>query len=350
QIYFSAQDQGYINMWSVSFTGKLQPEFVSNFITDFKVLRRGHMVILDQTIAKPQELYFHNGKKVPRGKLGRVRAGKAVPLSANNTLLLSDIAMGETRSLWVKGDKGDKVHSLILTPPNFDKTKKYPVVFLIHGGPQGAFGYDFHPRWNSQLFAAPGYVVVMPNFHGSTGYGQKFQDAIRGNWGGSPYIDVMNVFDAVEKLPYVDKTRIGAAGASYGGYLVDWIGTKNNRFKCLISHSGVYNIVSMYGSTEELWFPEWENLGTPWENPEMYKKHSPHYYVKNWKTPTLIVHGALDFRVTIDQSMQLFTSLQRLGVPSQFLYFPDEDHFVFKPKNRIKWWATVHTWLKSYLK
>jgi dipeptidyl aminopeptidase/acylaminoacyl peptidase len=348
-IYFTAQDQGYVNMFKVSFKGKVSREFTKHFITDFKVLSRNKVIILNQTIKKPAELYLHKGKRVRKGKI-KIRDNKLVVLTDKNELLLSDIEMNDAEEIWVKGALGDKVHTLILKPPFFKKGKKYPVIFLIHGGPQGAFGRDFHPRWNSQLFAAPGYVVVMPNFHGSTGYGMKFQDAIRGNWGSHPYKDVMAVFEAVKKLPYVNPNKIGAAGASYGGYLIDWIATKNNKFKCLVTHSGVYNLASMYGSTEELWFPEWENLGTPWNNPKMYKKWSPHNYVKNWKTPTLIVHGAKDFRVTEDQSMQLFTALQRLKVPSKFLYFPTENHFVFKPINRKLWWKTVHAWFKQYLK
>lgn len=357
RIYFTTQEKGRINMYSTDFRGTIRPEFKNTFITDFIVMSRKKLLILNQTIRYPQELYLHDGKtikdpdcKVVAGKCPAIRDNsKLVEVSAINKELMAPLKMNDAEEMWVNGSGGDKVHVLILKPPSFDSKKRYPVVFLIHGGPQGAFGYDFHPRWNSQLFASPGYVVVMVNFHGSTGYGMKFQDAIRGDWGGGPYKDIMAAFDEVSKLSYIDKNRIGAAGASYGGYMINWIGTKNNKFKCLISHSGVFNIESMYGSTEELWFPEWENKGTPWENRETYRKWSPHQYVQNWKTPTLVVHGAKDFRVTIDQGMQLFTSLQRLGVPSKFLYFPNEDHFVFQPANRILWWNTVHKWLAKYL-
>ncbi|MBN2725599.1 MAG: S9 family peptidase [Deltaproteobacteria bacterium] len=349
RIYFTTQEKGHINMYSVNFKGKIRPEFKNTFITDFKILSRGKIFIINQTISTPPEIFFHRGEKIKvEGK--RIRDNsKLSPISKINDKTLNNIPMGKVEELWVKGSNGDQVHSLILYPPHFKKGNKYPVVFLIHGGPQGAFGYDFHPRWNSQLFAAPGYVVVMVNFHGSTGYGIKFQDAIRGDWGGGPYKDIMAVLDVVEKKDWAVKGNICAAGASYGGYMINWIGTQNTRFKCLISHSGVFNIESMYGSTEELWFPEWENKGTPWENRKTYQKWSPHQYVKNWKTPTLVVHGAKDFRVTVDQGYQLFTSLQRLGVKSKFLYFPTEDHFVFKPANRLIWWNNVHTWLKTYL-
>jgi dipeptidyl aminopeptidase/acylaminoacyl peptidase len=224
------------------------------------------------------------------------------------------------------------------------------VVVILHGGLQGMNGDEWHPRWNAQLFAAPGYVVLQPNFHGSVGYGQKFTDAIQGDWGGKPYEDVLKAVDAaVAKLPYVDKGRICAVGASYGGYLVNWIGTQTTRFRCLISHAGVFDLRSKFGTTEELWFPEREFKGTPWSNPEMYRKWSPSTHVAQWKTPTLVVHGEHDYRVTIGQGMQLFTSLQRLGVPSRFLYFPDEFHFVTKPQNRMLWWRTVHEWLARYL-
>ena len=349
QIFFVASEQGYEKMFRVNFTGQIHKDLDRAFVTDFVPLKNFQMVLVNQTISRPPELFFHGGKYASANP-DALRDPTLTPISRVNDAALELITMGETEDLWFKGARGDQVHALILKPPAFSASKKYPVVFLLHGGPQGSFGYDFHPRWNSQMFAAPGYVVVMPNFHGSSGYGQKFQDSIQGDWGGGPYQDVMAALKEVRKLSYVDPKRIGAAGASYGGYLIDWIGGQTREFSCLISHSGVFNIESMYGSTEELWFPERENLGAPWQNRKMYQKWSPHQYVGNWKTPTLVVHGAMDFRVTVDQSMQLFTSLQRLGVPSKFLYFPDEDHFVFKPQNRILWWNTVWQFLGSYLK
>ncbi|PKN45072.1 MAG: S9 family peptidase [Deltaproteobacteria bacterium HGW-Deltaproteobacteria-17] len=348
-IFFSAAEQGHEKMFRVNFSAQLYKDLDGVFVTDFVPLKNFRMILVNQTISTPPEIFFHGGKYASANP-DALRDPALTPVSRVNDTLLAPIEMGRTEDLWFKGARGDQVHALILKPPAFSAAKKYPVVFLLHGGPQGSFGYDFHPRWNSQMFAAPGYVVVMPNFHGSNGYGQKFQDSIQGDWGGGPYQDVMAALKEVRKLPYVDPKRIGAAGASYGGYLINWIGGQNNEFLALVSHSGVFNIESMYGSTEELWFPERENLGAPWQNRKMYQKWSPHQFVGRWKTPTLVVHGAMDFRVTVDQGMQLFTSLQRLGVPSKFLYFPDEDHFVFKPQNRILWWNTVWQFLGSYLK
>jgi dipeptidyl aminopeptidase/acylaminoacyl peptidase len=222
---------------------------------------------------------------------------------------------------------------------------------LIHGGPQGAFGDEFHYRWNVQMFASPGYVVMMVNFTGSTGYGQAFTDAISGDWGGAPYEDIMRGLDYfVANYDFVDPERIGAAGASYGGYMIDWIEGHTDRFRCLVSHAGVYDLESMYGATEELWFPEWEFGGPPWESLETYEKFSPHRYVEAFTTPCLVVVGERDFRVPYTQGLEFFTALQRRGVPSKLLVYPDEDHFVRKPKNADLWWTTLHEWFAQYLR
>lgn len=349
-IFFVAAEKGYENVFRVNFSGQVYKDLDRVFVTALLPLTNYRFVVLNQSITRPAEVFVHLGKYLSSAPDALRDPSALMPVSKINDAHLADIEMGTTEDFWFAGAGGDTVHALILKPPAFDPARKYPVVFLLHGGPQGSFGYDFHPRWNAQMFAAPGYVVVMVNFHGSNGYGQKFQDSIQGDWGGKPYQDVMIALREIRKLPYVDPKRIGAAGASYGGYLINWIGTQTQEFACLISHSGVFNLESMYGSTEELWFPEHENLGTPWQNRKLYQKWSPHMYVGKWKTPTLVVHGANDFRVPVEQGMQLFTSLQRLGVPSKFLYFPDEDHFVFKPQNRILWWNTVWKWLSTYLK
>jgi len=350
QIFFVAAEKGYENVFRVNFSGQVYKDLDRVFVTSLIALRDFRLVMLHQTLTRPAEVFVHNGKYLSSAPDALRDPAGLKPISKANDAHLSGIEMGTAEDLWFAGAGGDTVHAIILKPPAFDPARKYPVVFLLHGGPQGSFGYDFHPRWNAQMFVAPGYVAVMVNFHGSNGYGQKFQDSIQGDWGGKPYQDVMIALREIRKLPYVDPKRIGAAGASYGGYLINWIGTQTQEFACLISHSGVFNLESMYGSTEELWFPEHENRGTPWQNRKLYQKWSPHMYVGQWKTPTLVVHGANDFRVPVEQGMQLFTSLQRLGVPSKFLYFPDEDHFVFKPQNRILWWNTVWEWLGTYLK
>ncbi|MFQ5776758.1 MAG: S9 family peptidase [Terriglobia bacterium] len=278
------------------------------------------------------------------------RTGKANQVSHINDERLAELEMNPGESFTVEGAEGATVQSWLLKPPGFDPAKKYPVLVLIHGGPQGTWMDGFHYRWNAELFAAPGYVVVMPNPRGSPGWGQRFVDEISADWGGKVYMDIMKVVDHVETLPFVDKTRICAGGGSYGGYMADWILGHTDRFRCLFSHSGVYNLTSEYGATEELWFPEWEFRGTPWTNKEMYERWSPHNYAAHFKTPTLVIHGALDYRVPLEQSLELFTALQRQGVPSKFLYFPDEGHWIMKPLNAELWNQTVHEWLAEYLK
>lgn len=269
-------------------------------------------------------------------------------LSFINKQLLDQIQFGEASTFWFKGANNDNVQAQLVLPPNFDAQKKYPMILLIHGGPQGAWEDNFHYRWNVQLFAAYGYVVVAPNIRGSVGYGQQFTDGVNKDWGGKPYIDAMKCVDfALTNFSFIDKNNLFAAGASYGGYMMNWIATQTNRFNAIVTHAGVFNLESMYGSTEELWFPEWEYGGTPYENRTIYEKFSPHRYVKNIKTPMLVVHGAYDFRVPESQAFELFTYLQRLGIKSKFLYFPDETHFVAKPQNSLLWWKTVMEWYNS---
>jgi dipeptidyl aminopeptidase/acylaminoacyl peptidase len=340
-IYFTAHDRGYVPVFAVPATGGAVRTVVDKvFATGLQVSPDGQtLVFAAHATDNPPEVYK-----------AAVAGGAPVRLTGLNDGLRARTRRSPVEHLWYTGAGGDQVHTLVVRPPNAVPGRKYPVVVILHGGPQGMNGDEWHPRWNVQLFAAPGYVVLQPNFHGSVGYGQKFTDAIQGDWGGKPYEDVLKAIDAaVAKLPYVDKTRICAAGASYGGYLVNWVGTQTTRFRCLISHAGVFDLRSKFGTTEELWFPEREFKGTPWSNPEMYRKWSPSTHVAQWKTPTLVVHGEHDYRVTIGQGMQLFTSLQRLGVPSRFLYFPDEFHFVTRPQNRLLWWRTVHEWLARYL-
>jgi dipeptidyl aminopeptidase/acylaminoacyl peptidase len=266
-----------------------------------------------------------------------------------NDALLSQIDMQPLESFTFKGANNDDVQGFMVKPPGFDPAKKYPLKFLIHGGPQGAWGNDWTYRWNAELFAANGYVVVMINFHGSTGYGQKFTDSISGDWGGKPYVDLMKGLDYVEKTyPFIDKTREAALGASYGGYMANWILGHTDRFKCIVSHDGIFNAESGYGTSEELWFPEWEFKGPPWKNRELYKKWSPHLFADKFKTPTLVVHGQLDYRLDVSQGFDLFTTLQRLKVPSKMLYFPDEGHWVLKPQNSQLWYKTVNDWVDQW--
>ena len=267
-----------------------------------------------------------------------------------NDQLLSHIAMSEMEPFWFKGALGDSVEGSLVRPPNFDASKKYPVKFLIHGGPEGAWGDDWSYRWNPELFAANGYVAIMINFHGSTGYGQKFIDAINGDWGGAPYEDLMKGLDyAEEHYPFIDKNRECALGASYGGYMINWILGHTDRFKCLVAHDGMFNAESAWGSTEELWFNDWEFKGPPYDNRALYQKWSPHQYARNFKTPTLVVHGQRDYRLDVSEGFQLFTTLQMLGVPSKMLYFRDEGHWVLKPQNSRLWYKTVNDWVDQWL-
>jgi len=270
-------------------------------------------------------------------------------ISRLNTAFLAQVAMNPARQVGWIGADGDSVFGWLLTPPGFDPNRKYPLLVLIHGGPQGAWLDQFHGRWNTQLFAAPGYVVLAPNPRGSTGYGQRFTDQISRDWGGRVYTDIMNGVDMAARLPYVDSTRMAAAGGSYGGYMVNWIAGHTDRFKALISHAGVFNLESEAGATEELWFPDWEYGGPYWYDRTDYERWSPNRFVRNFRTPTLVIHGALDYRVLDTEGLQMFTALQRMNVPSRLLFFPDEGHWVTKPANQQVWWSTVQEWLARYL-
>jgi dipeptidyl aminopeptidase/acylaminoacyl peptidase len=297
------------------------------------------------SIAAPNEIW---GRSVGLG------IDKASPWKVThmNDALLSQIDMQPLESFTFKGANDEEVQGFMVKPPGFDRNKKYPLKFLIHGGPQGAWGNEWTYRWNAELFAATGnYVVVMINFHGSTGYSQKFTDSISGDWGGKPYVDLMKGLDYVEKTyPFIDKNREAALGASYGAYMANWILGQTNRFKCIVSHDGMFNTESAYGTTEELWFPEWEFKGPPWKDREQYRKVSPHLFADKFKTPTLVVHGQNDYRLDVSEGFQLFTTLQRLGIPSKFLYFPDEGHWVLKPQNSRLWYKTVNDWVDQWCK
>ena len=304
------------------------------------------------TVFESQEVCTDaSGKIKPEGcKTASVEKSE-VQLTDLNHAVLSRVAMSPLESFWFTGAASDKVQAFFIKVPNFDPNKKYPVKFLMHGGPQGAWGDDWSYRWNPELFAANGYVVVMINFHGSTGYGQKFIDAVNGDWGGAPFDDLMKGLDEAERTyPYIDKNRECALGASFGGYMANWILGHSNRFKCIVSHDGTFNNESAAGTTEELWFEDWEFKGPLYNNRELYRKWSPHLSALNFKTPTLVVHGQLDYRLDVSEGFQLFTTLQRLKVPSKMLYFPDEGHWVLKPQNSQLWYKTVNDWVDQWTK
>jgi dipeptidyl aminopeptidase/acylaminoacyl peptidase len=279
------------------------------------------------------------------------RATEPVALTHHNDALVADLDLPKAEEFTFKGADGDKVSGWLFRPPGFDPKKTYPLLFLIHGGPQGAWHNEWHNRWNYALYGAPGYAIVAINPRGSTGFGQKFTDQISRDWTGRVYDDLMLGLDhALKTYSFLDKSRMAAAGGSYGGFMVNWIAGHTDRFKALISHAGVFDLTSKYGTTEELWFPEWEFGGPPWEHPEHYRERSPSAFVANFKTPTLVIHGALDFRVPDAQGLGMFTALQRRGVPSRYLFFPDEGHWILKPSNRVVWWREMHAWLEKYLK
>ena len=346
-IYFSSADKGESPLYVVGPSAGLNAggnnvrEITRGVNDEVSVTPEGKTLVFTRLSAQaPNEVYTLD-----------VAGKKAEQLSHMNDRVLSGIAMQPVESFWFSGAGGTKVQGFMIKPPNFDKNKKYPVKFLIHGGPQGQWGDEWSYRWNSELFAAGGYVVIMVNPRGSTGYGQAFTDGVNKDWGGAPYVDLMNGLDYAEKtFPFIDKERECALGASYGGYMINWILGHTNRFKCLVSHDGMFNTESAYGSTEELWFPEWEFGGTVWANREGYRKWSPHIFANQFKTPTLVVHGQLDYRLDVSEGFQLFTTLQRLKVPSKMLYFPDEGHWVLKPQNSQLWYTTVNGWVDSYLK
>ena len=340
-IYFVSEDKGEVPIYKIDIA---RPNHVQQVVgganDEVQVAGDGKTLVFSRvSVRYPTEIY-----KLALG------SKEAEPLTRMNDSVMSDITMPPMEPFWFTGAMGAKVEGFIIKPPQFTKGRKYPVKFLIHGGPQGAWGDEWSYRWNAELFAANGYVVIMINPRGSTGYGQKFIDEINGDWGGKPYIDLMNGLDYAEKtFPFIDKDRECALGASYGGYMINWILGHTNRFKCLVSHDGIFNTESAYGTTEELWFPEWEFKGTPWTNREMYRKWSPALYAAKFKTPTLVVHGQLDYRLDLSQGLALFTTLQRLKVPSKMLYFPDEGHWVLKPQNSRLWYHTVNGWVAQHV-
>jgi dipeptidyl aminopeptidase/acylaminoacyl peptidase len=340
-LYFTFQEKGRDVLARISLKNRTIERHLEGFtISSVQVSPEGNFLFfLKQAAHLPSDIHSLD-----------IKTGKIKQLTNINAEMLADLEMNPAEEFWFTGAGGDKVHGFLVKPPFFDPAKKYPLVMLIHGGPQGAWKDSFHYRWNSQMFSSPGYVVAMINFHGSTGYGQDFTDSITGDWGGKPFEDIMLGLDEILSCySFIDSQKIGAAGASYGGYMIDWIEGHTDRFNCLISHAGVYDLRSMHGATEELWFPEWEFKGTPWTNKKMYEKWSPSTWVKNFKTPCLVIHGQLDFRVPVTQGFQFFTALQRKKVPSKMIYFPDEGHFVTKPQNAQLWWAHVLEWFKKYL-
>ncbi|HEY3839370.1 MAG TPA: S9 family peptidase, partial [Bryobacteraceae bacterium] len=342
RLFFTVEDRGHQAIQFVGVEGGGARIAVSgnNTLDDMQFSADGKTIIFTrQSGSSPVEIC----KAISTG-------GAAVALTHLNDDLLNQYQLTPFEDFWVTTADNVQIQSFMVKPPNFDPALKYPVLLLVHGGPEGEWDESWTYRWNAQVFASAGYVVVMPNPRGSFGYGQKFTDDINQDWGGKPFDDIMATTDYVEKLPYVDSNRMAAAGGSYGGYMINWMLGHTTRFKCFVSHAGVYDLREEAESTEELWFPIWEFGGMPWDNPETYDKWSPSHYAKEFQTPTLVIHGELDFRIPYTQGLELFTTLQMRKVPSELLIFPDEGHWVLKPQNSELWYKTFLDWVGNWTK
>lgn len=341
RIFFTSEDRGRTGLQVVPVTGGGVRNVITGASTvdDVQFSADGKTIIYSESSgSSPTEIYRANST-----------GGASVALTHLNDSILSGTRLTPLEELWTESLDRTRIQSFIVKPPGFSETRRYPVMVLIHGGPQGSWGEAWSYRWNAQVFASAGYVVVMPNPRGSTGYGQKFIDEISGDWGGKAYSDLMTVTDQVSALPYVDRERMVAAGGSYGGYMVNWLLGHTNRFKALVSHAGVFDLRSMAGETEELWFVKAEFKGMPWDSPALYDQWSPSKFVKDFHTPTLVIHGEQDYRVPVGQGLQLFTALQSQKVPSRLLLFPDEGHWIQKPQNTALWYAQFLGWMDQWL-
>ena len=343
-IYFLAENETLQPVYEMeAHAGATPKKILDGFNAEFEFSGDGKTLLTARTsLTLPSELF-----------LSAADGSGLKQLTHMNEATLANVEMNEPEKFWFEGAEGTKVEAMLIRPPNFNASQKYPMLDLLHGGPQTMWSDAWGYRWNPQVFAAAGYVILMINRRGSTGYGQKFTDEITNDWGGKPYVDIMKGTDAaLAKYPFIDKSRLAAAGGSYGGYMADWLATHTDIFKAIISHAGVYDKVSMY-ATEELWFEEHDLQGTPWGAPENYKKWAPSTYAANlgkYKTPTLVIAGERDYRVPYTQSLEFFSTLQRQGVPSELLIFPDEGHWVLKPLNAQLWYSTFLNWLAKYVK
>ena len=343
-IYFLAENETLQPIYAMEpRAGATPKKLLDGFNAAYSFSGDGKILVTERTsLTMPGELFVAGGDG----------SGLKQLTHANDSILAS-VEMNAPETFWFEGAEATRVQAMIIRPPQSVPTKKYPMLVLLHGGPQTMWSNAWGYRWNAQLFSGAGYVTLMINRRGSTGYGQKFTDQITADWGGRAYVDVMKGIDAaILKYPFIDKTRMAAAGGSYGGYMADWLATHTDRFKAIVSHAGVYDKVSMY-ATEELWFEEHDSQGTPWTAPENYKKWSPSTYAADlgkYKTPTLVVAGERDYRVPYTQSLEFFSALQRQSVPSKLVVFPDEGHWVLKPQNSQFWYKTFLDWLAEYVK
>ncbi len=340
-IWFTAAEKGTENLFVVSSGGGTPQRIAKGGAINSLRVGRDTVIYAKSTLTSPNDLFA----------LSTGGQGASRQLTRENAAWSKEVAWSTPESLTARGAGGAPIQYWLLKPPGFDPARKYPVVFLIHGGPQGAWEDAWSARWNPSLWAAQGWIIAAPNPRGSTGFGQNFVDEISQDWGGKVMTDLDGVFDAVAGMPFVDNKRMGIAGASYGGYAVNWIVGHTDRFRVAVSHDGVFNLESMALATEELWFTEWEFGGPAWSDQARanFAKWSPHLHASRIKTPMLIVTNELDYRVPVDQGLQLFTALRRNGVPSEALVFPDEGHWVLQPLNSRHWHEAVFGWLKKYL-
>lgn len=339
RLFTSAQHLGLVALFSIELSSNKVTQLTDAGNVSGFDLAGSNIVFARDDLASPTDLY-----RVPQ------KGGTTTRLSDVNRSRLADVRMGDYEQFSFAGWNGETVHGYVVKPWDYVEGQQYPLAFLIHGGPQGSFGDHFHYRWNPQTYAGQGFVSVMIDFHGSTGYGQDFTDAITGDWGGKPLEDLQKgLAYALDHYSFIDGQRACALGASYGGYMINWIaGNWREPFKCLVNHDGIFDNRSMAYTTEELWFDEWEMGGTAYEKPKGFEVHNPVNHVADWQVPMLVVHGALDYRVPLEQGIATFTALQRRGIESQFLYFPDENHWVLKPENSIQWHNTVNAWIKRW--
>lgn len=344
-IYFLGQERGYVPLYQVTLkSGRITKLIGNRAISSFDVDTKGNFYYTYSTTGRPGELY--KGSPIPSGRSVIGKQIGEIQLTHLNDSLVEAVDFRPSEQMWVKGAKGDSVHVFIVKPHGFDPNKKYPLVINVHGGPQMQWMDSYRADW--QVYPGAGYVLAYPNPHGSTGYGQQFCLDISGSWGGYPYEDVMAVTDALSHLEYVDSTRMGAMGWSYGGYFMNWLQGHTKRFKCLASMMGLFDLNAMWGTTEELWFPNFELRGQPWNSP-LYKKWSPSEYASRFSTPTLIITGERDYRVSYNQSLQYFTTLQTLGVPSRFIVFDNDGHWPGGLKSMPLYYNAHLEWFHKYL-
>ncbi|MAT38481.1 MAG: hypothetical protein CL946_02625 [Ectothiorhodospiraceae bacterium] len=336
-VYFTAADRAKTSLFSVPFSGGAVTQLYHDGTNGSIDVHGDRVFYLHQSFNAPNELYSIS-----------TSGGNPVQLTRFNDTLLADVTMGKVEDVTFTGARGDKVQMYVIYPPGFDASKKWPLLVLIHGGPHGTFSDSFHPRWNGQLFAAPGYVAITPNFHGSTGFGEEFAECINGAHAEMPFVDVMAATDHMLAKGYIDSSRMAAAGGSYGGYLSAWVGGQTDRYACIINHAGVYNLMAQFGS-DITHHRDISYGGTPWEDPDAVLRWSPSHHAKNYTTPTLVIHGEKDYRVPYGQGLELYGMLKAKKVPARLIIYPDENHWILSAQNSIHWYGEYHKWLDQWI-